>query len=118
VINPLHSNYRVGLSYALLFMIAYAALVETVHSHGYINLRQTNIAAISDAGGAQSSTNAGSHQKDCSLCQFQRQLFDGLVQATLFARVPQTEAEFVSTLTVPYRSTPITSRSGRAPPRV
>jgi hypothetical protein len=50
------------------------------------------------------------------MCQFQQQLFGGLVQAPLFARTPSAEIAFVSTLTVFYPSPSTTPRSGRAPP--
>jgi len=50
------------------------------------------------------------------MCQFQQQLFDGLVHAPLFARTPLAEIAFVSTLTVFYPSTTTTPTSGRAPP--
>jgi hypothetical protein len=52
------------------------------------------------------------------MCQFQQQLFDGLVHAPLFARTPLVEIAFVSTLTVFHSSTSITPRSCRAPPLV
>ena len=52
------------------------------------------------------------------MCQFQRQLFDGFVQATLFARISLSEIAFVSTRIVAYPSTSITPRSGRAPPLI
>jgi hypothetical protein len=50
------------------------------------------------------------------MCQFQQQLFGGLVHAPMFARTPLARIAFVSTLTVFYPSTSTTPRSGRAPP--
>jgi len=50
------------------------------------------------------------------MCEFQRQLFDGLVQAPLFTRTPLAEIAFVSTLTVFHSSTSTTPTSSRAPP--
>jgi hypothetical protein len=50
------------------------------------------------------------------MCQFQQQLFDGLVHAPLFARTPLAQIAFVSTPRVFYPSTTTTPTSGRAPP--
>jgi hypothetical protein len=50
------------------------------------------------------------------MCQFQQQLFYGLIHAPLFARMPLAEIAFVSTLTVFYPSTSTTPTLGRAPP--
>jgi hypothetical protein len=50
------------------------------------------------------------------LCQFQQQLFNGFVNAPLFARTLLTKTAFVSTLTVFHSSTSTTPPSGRAPP--
>jgi hypothetical protein len=95
-------------------MIAYGALVETVHTHGYVSLGHTDAAAIRDIDG--SSADNYSHQSDCSICQFQRQLFDAFVPATLFARMTVSEVAFTSARTISYRPTSIKPRSGRAPP--
>jgi hypothetical protein len=115
VISPLRRNYRAALTYGLLLMIAYGALVETVHSHGHVPPGHSDV-AICDAGGSKSSDDGNSLHRECSMCQFQRQLFDAFVPATLFARISLSEIAFVSTLTVAYPSTSITPRSGRAPP--
>jgi hypothetical protein len=98
-------------------MITYGATVEAAHSHGRVSDR-AGVAAISDAGGSQSSDKGNSHHRECSMCQFQQQLFNGLVHAPLFARTTLAEIAFVSTLTVLYPSTSTTPRSGRAPPLV
>jgi len=102
----------------LLLLIAYGATAGAAHSHGFLAPDRTNVAAISDAGGSQSSDNGHSLHRECSMCQFQQQLFDGLVHAPLFARTPLAEIAFVSPLTVFHSSTSITPRSGRAPPLV
>jgi hypothetical protein len=116
VISTLHRNYGAALTYVLLLMIAYGALVETVHSHGHVPPGHADVAAIRDAGRSESSDESNSLHGECSMCQFQRQLFDGFVQATLFARISLSEIAFVPTLTLAYPSTSITPRSGRAPP--
>jgi hypothetical protein len=100
----------------LLLLIVYGSTVAAVHSHGPVSPNRPGVAAILDAGGSQSSDKGNSHQRECSMCQFQQQLFGGLVHAPLFARTPLAEIAFVSTLTVFYPSTSTTPRSGRAPP--
>jgi hypothetical protein len=50
------------------------------------------------------------------MCQFQQQLFNGLVHAPLFALTPSAQIAFVCAPTVIYSSTSTTAPSGRAPP--
>jgi hypothetical protein len=102
----------------LLLLIGYGSTVAAVHSHDHISPDRPGLAAISDAGGSQSSDKGNSRHRECSMCQFQQQLFNGLVHAPLFARTTLAEIAFVSTLTVLYPSTSTTPRSGRAPPLV
>ncbi len=116
MLSRLQKVYRVPLVYALLVMIAYVAVVETVHSHGLVPFGRIQTTAFLGSGGPHSSTDGDLHQRDCSMCQFQRQLFDGLVQATLLAPMPLAELVFVSALTSSYHSTSTPTRSGRAPP--
>jgi hypothetical protein len=99
-------------------MTAYGALVGTVHSHGHVPRGHTDVVAVRDGGGSQSLDESSSLHRECSMCQLQRQLFDGFVQATLFARISLTAIAFVSRPTVAYASTSITPRSSRAPPLV
>jgi hypothetical protein len=106
------------LGYVLLVLIAYGATVEVAHSHGRAALNRPEVTAISDAGGSQSSDNGHSRDRECSMCQFQQQLFGGLVHAPLFSRSPLAEIAFVSTLTVSYPSTSTPPPSGRGPPLV
>jgi hypothetical protein len=98
-------------------MIAYGATVEAVHTHGTVAPDRPSVAALSDAGGSQSDTNRSQH-RECVMCQFQQQLFNGLVHAPLFALTPSTQIAFVSTLAVLHHSGPTTRPSGRAPPLV
>jgi hypothetical protein len=109
---------RRALGYLLLLLIIGGATVEAAHSHGAVAPDRPGAAAISDAGGSQSSNKNNSQHRECSMCQFQQQLFGGLVHAPLFALTPSTQIAFVSTLTVFYPSTSTTPRSGRAPPLV
>lgn len=97
-------------------MILYGAIVESAHSHGFLLSDAKNVASFTDGGGAQSSADGYARQKDCSTCQFQRQLVDGLVHATLFVGIPVIEYRVDPSLTISYRSTSTTPRSGRAPP--
>ena len=117
VISPRH-RYRTALTYVLLLMTAYGALVGTVHSHGHVPRGHADVVAVRDGGGSESLDESNSLHGECSMCQLQRQLFDGFVQATLFARLSLTEIAFVPTPTVAYASTSITPRSSRAPPLI
>jgi len=109
---------RRSLGYLLLLLIAYGATAETAHSHGPVAPDRPGVTAMSDAGLSQSSDKYHSQHRECSMCQFQRQLFDGLIHAPLFSRTPLTEIAFVSTLTVFHFSTSTPPPSGRAPPLV
>jgi hypothetical protein len=100
----------------LLLLITYGATVATMHSHGRIAPGRPDIAAVSDANGSQSSNTRRSQHTECSICQLQRQLFNGLVHAPMFARTPLAEIAFVSALTVFHPSTLATPTTGRAPP--
>ncbi|HVS81121.1 MAG TPA: hypothetical protein VHE60_05255 [Pyrinomonadaceae bacterium] len=117
-VNFRRTKCRRLLGYLLSLLIVYGATVEAAHSHGSVAPDRPGVAAISDAGGSPSSDKGNSHHRECSMCQFQQQLFGGLVHAPLFARTPLAEIAFVSTLTVFYPSTSTTPRSGRAPPLV
>jgi hypothetical protein len=111
-------RYRAALTYVLLLTTAYGALVGTVHSHGRVSRDHADVIAVRDGGVSESSDESNSLHGECSMCQLQRQLFDGFVQATLFARISLTEIAFVSTPTVAYASTSITPRFSRAPPLI
>jgi hypothetical protein len=104
------------LSYLLSLLIFFGATAGAAHSHGLVSPNRPGFTAISDAGGSQSSNKGNSQHRECSTCQFQQQLFGGLIHAPLFARTSLEETAFVSTLTVFHPSTSITPRSGRAPP--
>ena len=118
LISSLRRNYRTAIGYVLLLLIGYGAIVETVHSHGHGWPKRTDVAAISNYEGSQSSSSGYSRQSECSMCQLQRQLFDGFVESTLFARTAVIEIAFVSTPAVSYFSTLTTPQFGRAPPLV
>jgi hypothetical protein len=109
------AKFRQTLGCLLLLMIIYGATVEAAHSHGAVSTDTPGIAAISDAGGLHSDTNH-SHYRECVMCQFQQQLFNGLVHAPLLALTLSTQIAFASTLTVLHLSSPITQPTGRAPP--
>jgi len=106
------------VGYLLFLLILYGTTAEAAHSHGAVSPDPPAVAAMSDAGGSQSSDTGHSHHTECSICQFQEQLFEGLVHAPLFTRTPLAELAFVFTPTVFYPSTSTTSPSGRAPPLV
>ena len=105
-----------ALGCLLLLLIAYGATVQVVHSHGRVSLASSAATAVSDAGGSQSSRSGHSSHQECATCQFQQQLFNGLVDAPLFARTPATQIAAVCTLTIVYASVSTSPRRGRAPP--
>lgn len=111
-------RHRAVLAYVLLLTTAYGALVGTVHSHGHALRGRADVVAVRGGGTSQTSDESGSQHRECSMCQLQRQLFDGFIQETLFARISVTETAFVSTTTVTYSSTSVTPRSSRAPPLI
>jgi len=108
---------RAGLAYLLLLAIGYGAIVEAAHSHGFSSTRPSQLTAVSNGGDSQSSYQGDSSHSDCSLCQFQRQLFGGLVDVILVAHTPQ-QIAFLSAETPFYFSTSALPPSGRAPPLV
>jgi hypothetical protein len=107
-------NYRRALGCLLLLLIAYGTTVA--HSHGRVSLDRAGVTAISDVGGSQPSDQGYSHQRECSMCQFQQQLFNGLVHAPLFAITPSAQIASVDKPAVVFPSISTTPRSGRAPP--
>ena len=116
VSGEFRQRFRSVVVYALLSMICYGAIVETVHSHGFSRAASSGVTSISDASESRSTSGIYTHQRDCSICQFQRQLFDGFHQTTLLVRTNLTEIAFVFSRPVTYISTPATRSSGRAPP--
>jgi len=110
------ANPSRALGCLLLLLIAYGATVQVVHNHGRVSLVQPTATAISDAGDLQSSRTGHSSHQECATCQFQQQLFNGLVDAPQFARTPATQIAAACTLTIVYASISATPRRGRAPP--
>ena len=112
-------NYRASLAHVLLLIVTYGALAGTVHSHGQVPSQKANlVAAFSDGTKSRAAEDGKSLEKECSMCQFQRHLFDGFVHSTPFARTPLAEIVFVPAQRVSYYSTSVTPRLGRAPPSV
>jgi hypothetical protein len=108
---------RSALAYLLLLAIGYGAIVQAAHSHGFSSARPSQLTAFSDGGDSQSSYQGHSNHSDCSLCQFQRQLFGGLVDVILVVHTPE-QVAFISADTPAYYSTSTLPPSGRAPPLV
>ena len=106
-----------ALAYLLLLTIGYGAIVEAAHSHGFASARPSQLTAVSNGGDSQSSYQVHSNHSDCSLCQFQRQLFGGLVDVILVAHTPQ-QVAFLSEETPSYLSISALPARGRAPPLV
>ena len=106
-----------ALAFLLLLTIGYGAIVEAAHSHGSPSSHSSQLTAVSDGSDAQSSYQGHANHNDCSLCQFQRQLFGGLVDVILVAHTPQ-QIAFRFEETLSYLSTSALPASGRAPPLV
>jgi hypothetical protein len=101
----------------LLLTIGYGAIVEAAHSHGFSLARPSQLIAASNDDDSPSSYLGNSHHSECSLCQFQQQLFGGLVDVILVAHTPQ-QIAFLSAEIPFYFSTSALPPSGRAPPLV
>jgi hypothetical protein len=104
-----------ALAYLLLLAIGYGAIVEAAHTHGFPSSRSAQLTVVSDRSDSSSRQDRSNHN-DCSLCQFQRQLFGGFAQVILIAVAPQ-QVTFLSKETVSYLSTSVIPTLGRAPPR-
>jgi hypothetical protein len=112
-----HPKYRRALGYLLLVLITYGVTVEAAQSHGLVRTNRANAADSGDAGGPQSSNKGRSHNRECSMCQFQQQLSSGLVHTPLMVLTPSIQIAFLSTQTVIHLSTATIATSDRAPPR-
>ena len=108
---------RTGLACLLLLTIGYTAIVEAAHSHGFSSTRRSQLTAIADNSNSQSSSQGLAHQSDCSLCQFQRQLFGGLAPVILVALAPQ-HVPLLFREAVSYLSVSALPVLGRAPPLI
>src|SRR5678816_310759 len=104
------TNNRRVLGYLLLVIIAYGATVDLVHSHGHVSQIPTNFNAVSDAGGSHSSHSGYSSGIECPMCQFQQELFNGLVQSPHSTPASSGLLPVVSTLTIFCPSTSTTPR--------
>jgi hypothetical protein len=103
------------VGWLLLLLITYGVTVEAVHSHGTIARGSSNVSAVSDTKGSNPSEN-GSQHRECVICQFQQQLFNGVIHTPALTSVQSTQTAFVSTLKVQYLSITPIRPSGRAPP--
>jgi hypothetical protein len=112
------AKYRRGLTYLLLVLIAYGATVAAVHGHGKITgNRRAPVGVTLNAGDLGSTETGRSQHSECLMCQFQQQLFSGLLHAPLFALTLKTRSAASFT---PIILDPITASirlSDRAPPR-
>jgi hypothetical protein len=108
-------RHHSALAYLLLLTIAYGAIVEAAHSHGISSSNPSQLAAVSGDDNSQSLYQDHSAHSECSLCQFQQQLFGGLVSVILVAHTAQ-QFVFHSQETISYLSTSALPTRGRAPP--
>ena len=105
---------RSALAYLLLLTVAYGAIVEAAHSHE-VSSSSPRLAAVSPDDNSQSSYQDRSGHSECSLCQFQQQLFGGLASVILVAHTAQQFA-FHSEQAVSYLSASVLPTLGRGPP--
>ena len=106
---------RRALGYLLLLIVTYGATVEAAHSHGSATPNSSCFTAVNDAGGSHSNAD-DSQNRECVVCQFQQQLFNGVLHEPLLILAPSTQTAFVLTPTILYSSSPTFRPSGRAPP--
>ena len=104
-----------ALAYLLLLTIGYGAIVEAAHSHGLSSLKPSQTAAVSGNDDSQSSYQDRFGHSECSLCQFQQQLFGGLASVILVAHTAQ-QFSFHTQQTTSYLSTSVLPTLGRGPP--
>jgi len=104
-----------ALTYLLLLTIGYGAIVEAAHSHGASSPHPSQLAAVSGDNDSQSSYQGHSGHSECSLCQFQQQLFGGLASVVLVAHAAQQFA-FHSQPAISYLSTSALPTLSRGPP--
>jgi hypothetical protein len=109
------SKTKPVLACLLLVTTAYGAIVEAAHSHGFSSSSAAQLTAVSGDSDSQSSYHERSAHNECSLCQFQRQLFGGLVQVILVAHTEQ-QFSFRAAETISYLSTSVLPAPGRGPP--
>ena len=98
------SRTHAALACLLLLTISYGAIVEAAHSHGVSSLNSSQLAAVSGDDGSPSSYQGHSSHSECSLCQFQQQLFGSLTSVILVAHSAQ-QFSFHSHETISYLST-------------
>lgn len=103
------------LAYLLLLTIGYGAIVEAAHSHGFSLARPSQLIAASNDDDSPSSYLGNSSHSECSLCQFQQQLFGGLASVIPIVHSAQQFA-FHSQQTISYLSTSALPTLGRGPP--
>jgi hypothetical protein len=104
-----------ALAYLLLLTIGFGAIVAAAHSHGVFASNPSQLAAVSDDDDSTSSDQGHSGHSECSLCQFQQQLFGGLASEILVTHTAQHFA-FYSQQPVFYLSTSALPTLGRGPP--
>jgi len=115
-VNQIPANHRRLLGYLMLVIIAYGAIIETAHSHRTVLPNHSSVAAVSETDGPHAPPTGHSQQNQCSMCQFQQQLFSGLVQTLPFALAPSTEFAFVPSSVIDYQQNSTPPTSGRGPP--
>ena len=104
-----------ALAYLLLLTIGYGAIVEAAHSHGVSASNPSQLTAVSGDDYSPSADQGHSGHSECSLCQFQQQLFGGLASVIVVTHTAQ-QFTFYSQQTISYLSTSALPTLGRGPP--
>jgi len=105
------------LAYVLLFLFAYGATTQAVHSHGIISggVPAATADALRDSSGT-SSTKGPARSSDCLVCQFQQSLSSAETFTPLLEAVPAASALVIQAPSVSFLSLTRSTGQGRAPP--
>ena len=105
------------LSLALVCLIGYGATAEAIHRHGQIAPSGAlDLSVHFERQGADSNAQKPFSEKDCTICQLQRNLFAGLLYAPLRVIVPNVPVRRAPAVSTSYLFALRTSQRGRAPP--
>jgi len=116
-LRPRAGSYRRALSCLLVAMLAYGSTVAAGHSHG-VCPNPSKAVAISDPDGSHSSDTGHSRHTECSMCQFQQQLFNGFVHTPCLTPTTSSQLSSVCTPAVGYSSISTKAQRGRGPPSI
>jgi hypothetical protein len=104
------------LTCVLLFLFAYGATAEAVHTHGVVaGIPRATADVVRDSGGT-SSTKGPARPGDCLICQFQQNLASAETFTPMLEPAPARAASTVQVSPVSFLSLVRSTGQGRAPP--